>query len=191
MAVKTYKRDSKEKISENFKASEFKCTGSGCCTVTKIDASLVTILQKIRNHFGKPVHINSAYRCTKRNKQVGGSSGSYHLSGKAADIKVEGIAPAEVAKYAESIGVLGIGLYETNTDGHFVHVDTRTKKSYWYGQKQQKRTTFGGAVEGTEEEKPIEAVKQYYVQLGPISSREAAEELAKVCAGATIKEEVN
>ena len=41
----------------------------------------------------------------------------------------------EIAKYAESIGVLGIGLYETDKDGHFVHIDTRTKKSFWYGHK--------------------------------------------------------
>ena len=55
------------------------------------------------------------------------------------------MAPAEIAKYAESIGILGIGLYETNRDGHFVHIDTRTTKAFWYGQKQAKRTTFGGS----------------------------------------------
>ena len=50
----------------------------------------------------------------------------------AADIAVRGIAPAEVAKYAEFIGILGIGLYETDVDGYFVHVDTRTTKSFSY-----------------------------------------------------------
>ena len=35
----------------------------------------------------------------------------------AADIYIDGIAPAEIAKYAESIGILGIGLYETQKDG--------------------------------------------------------------------------
>ena len=145
MAIKTYKRGSTVKLSENFKVSEFLCKGSGCCTEGKIDAALVTILQKIRDHFGKPVHITSAYRCPTWNKEVGGVSGSYHLHGQAADIKVEDTAPAEVAKYAESIGVLGIGLYDTDKDGHFVHIDTRTTKSFWFGHAQQKRTTFGGA----------------------------------------------
>ena len=145
MAIKTYKRGSTAKLSENFKVSEFLCKGSGCCTEGKIDAALVTILQKIRDHFGKPVHITSAYRCPTWNKEVGGVSGSYHLHGQAADIKVEDTAPAEVAKYAESIGVLGIGLYDTDKDGHFVHLDTRTTKSFWFGHAQQKRTTFGGA----------------------------------------------
>lgn len=149
MAIKTYKRGSTAKLSTNFKVSEFLCHGSGCCTQGKVDEKLVQILQQIRDHFGKPVHISSAYRCPTWNKQVGGVSGSYHLYGQAADIKVEDTAPAEVAKYAESIGVLGIGLYETDADGHFVHVDTRTTKSYWYGQKCERRTTFGGAKETT------------------------------------------
>ena len=127
------------------------CKGSGCCTHGQIDDKLAEILQNIRDHFGKPVHISSAYRCSTWNKQVGGVSNSYHCYGQAADIKVEDTAPAEVAKYAESIGVLGIGLYETDADGHFVHVDTRTKKSFWYGQKQERRTTFGGKPTVTEE----------------------------------------
>ncbi len=145
MAIKTYNRGDNTQLSENFRVSEFLCKGAGCCASGKIDEELVQILQKIRTHFGKPVHISSAYRCETWNKQVGGVSGSYHRYGQAADIKVEDVAPAEVAKYAESIGVKGIGLYETDADGYFVHVDTRQKKSFWYGQAQQRRTTFGGA----------------------------------------------
>ena len=65
----------------------------------------------------------------------------------AADIVVKDVAPAEVAKYCESIGILGIGLYETSKDGYFVHIDTRTTKSFWYGQAQAPRTTLGGTAE--------------------------------------------
>ena len=54
------------------------------------------------------------------------------------------MAPREVAKYAESIGVLGIGLYETSADGFFTHIDTRDYKSFWYGQACAARSTFGG-----------------------------------------------
>jgi uncharacterized protein YcbK (DUF882 family) len=46
---------------------------------------------------------------------------------------VTGVKPAQVAEYAEQIGILGIGLYETDNDGHFVHIDTRDTKSFWYG----------------------------------------------------------
>lgn len=145
MSVKTYKKGSTAKLSDNFKVSEFACHGSGCCSEVLIDSDLVNLVQKIRTHFGKKVTVSSAYRCSKHNRNVGGATGSYHTKGKAADIIVDGVKPAEVAKYAESLGVKGIGLYETAKDGHFVHVDTRTTKSFWYGQGQARRTTFGGA----------------------------------------------
>jgi hypothetical protein len=110
---------------------------------------LVEYLQKIRDHFGKPITITSAYRCDSYNKRIGGATGSYHSKGMACDISVSGVTPREVAKYAESIGILGIGLYESNADGHFVHIDTRTYKSFWYGQAQSSRTTFGGGNSAT------------------------------------------
>lgn len=147
MAIQTYKKGMGTKLSKNFMVYEFRCgIGRPCsCTTTLIDDKLVEILQKIRDHFGASVTITSGHRCASYNKSVDGATGSYHTKGMAADIVVDGHKPAEVAKYAESIGVLGIGLYETDKDGHFVHVDTRTVKSFWYGQAQAKRATFGGA----------------------------------------------
>jgi peptidoglycan hydrolase-like protein with peptidoglycan-binding domain len=62
---------------------------------------------------------------------------------------VSGVSSREVAKYAESIGVKGIGLYETAADGYFTHIDTRTSKSFWYGQSEAPRTTFGGTTTTT------------------------------------------
>ena len=144
MAVKTYQKSSRELLARNFSANEFSCKGAGCCTVTLVDPMLVDALQQIRDHFGKPVYVNSGYRCDRHNKAVGGTSDSYHIKGMAADISVEDTAPGEVAKYCESIGVLGIGLYETEADGSFVHVDTRKTRSFWYGQAQEYRATFGG-----------------------------------------------
>lgn len=127
------------RLSTSFVSTEFDCRGNGCCKQTKVDEKLIGYLQKIRNHFGKSVRINSGYRCEYHNKKVGGSSNSQHIKGRAADIVVSGIRPIEVAKYAESIGMKGIGLYPS-----FVHVDTRTTKFYWCGHEQEHRTTFGG-----------------------------------------------
>ena len=146
MAVKFYNKSRWAKLSTNFVTYEFDCKGKGCCTLTQIDDKLVEYLQKIRDHFGKAVTITSAYRCPIHNKNVGGATGSYHAKGMAADIVVNDVAPDDVAKYAESIGIKGIGLYETDKDGYFVHIDTRTTKSFWYGQSQQYRSTFGGGV---------------------------------------------
>ena len=145
MATNTYKKGQKTKLSENFNSSEFDCHGSGCCSETIVNPKLVEYVQKIRDHFGKSIAVTSGYRCPVHNKRIGGATGSRHSKGDAADIVVSGVAPREVAKYAESIGIKGIGLYETNADGHFTHVDTRDVKSFWYGQNEAKRTTFGGS----------------------------------------------
>lgn len=134
-------------LSKNFTSIEFDCHGTNCCTETVIDAKLVDFLQQIRTHFGKAVTVSSAYRCEVHNSRTpNASKQSKHMYGMAADIVVSGVAPAEVAKYAESIGILGIGLYPP-ADGDFVHVDTRTTKSFWYGHAQEYRSTFGGGNE--------------------------------------------
>lgn len=145
MGYKTCKKGVAVKLSTHFNSTEFDCHGSGCCSQTLINETLVEYLEKIREHFGKSITITSAYRCPIHNRNVGGATGSRHSKGDAADIVVSGVTPREVAKYAESIGVKGIGLYETSADGHFVHIDTRTTKSFWYGQAQAYRSTFGGA----------------------------------------------
>lgn len=44
------------------------------------------VLQPLRDIYGKPIHVNSGYRCPKLNKKVGGVSTSHHLRGFAADI---------------------------------------------------------------------------------------------------------
>ena len=150
MAANTYKKGQKTKLSENFVSTEFDCHGKGCCSETTVNPKLVEYVQKIRDHFGKSITVTSGYRCATHNKNVGGATGSRHSKGDAADIVVSGVTPAEVAKYAESIGIKGIGLYETNADGHFTHIDTRDVKSFWYGQAQAKRTTFGGGSTTTE-----------------------------------------
>lgn len=139
-----FKKGDSAQISKNFQYKEFDCHGKGCCSTTIIDEKLVEYVQRIRDHFGKPVTITSPYRCEVHNRRVGGATKSYHMQGKAADIVVQGVSSREVAKYAESIGILGIGLYETSADGYFTHIDTRTTKSFWYGQNEQPRTTFGG-----------------------------------------------
>lgn len=130
MTIKSYSKakDGNKALSKNFKVKEFACT-DGTDPIF-IDSDLVTILQKIRSHFGKSVTITSAYRTPPKNKACGGTTYSQHLYGKAADIKVKGIAPKKVASYAETLlkNKGGIGIYST-----FTHIDTRTTKSRWNG----------------------------------------------------------
>lgn len=145
MGYKYFTKGQPVKVSAHFYSTEFDCHGSGCCSHTIVNEKLIEYVEQIRTHFNAPITITSPYRCPTHNSRpsVGGATGSRHTKGDAADIVVKGIAPRTVAQYAESIGILGIGLYETSKDGYFVHIDTRDYKSFWYGQAQEGRTTFG------------------------------------------------
>jgi hypothetical protein len=48
------------------------------------------VLQPVRDLYGKPIHINSGYRCVELNRAVGGAVNSQHIQGRAADISVGG-----------------------------------------------------------------------------------------------------
>ena len=127
--IKAYslKKDGDKKLSTNFRVREFACN-DGTDPVF-IDSDLVSVLQKIRTHFGKPVTITSAYRTPPHNSREGGTTYSQHLYGKAADIKISGVTPKKVADYAETLlPEGGIGIYNT-----FTHIDVRSVKSRWQG----------------------------------------------------------
>lgn len=143
MGYITFAKGTSRQLSAHFNSTEFDCHGSGCCTQTIVNEKLIEYLEQIRTHFNAPITITSPYRCPTHNARSGGAVGSRHSKGDAADIVVKGIAPRKVAQYAESIGILGVGLYETGSDGYFVHIDTRDYKSFWYGQGQRAVTTFG------------------------------------------------
>ena len=44
------------------------------------------VLDPLREWYGKPIYVNSGYRCPELNKAVGGVENSFHVSGCAADI---------------------------------------------------------------------------------------------------------
>ena len=140
MAIKQYslKKDGAAQLSPAFRVREFRCR-DGTDTIL-IDEGLVVLLQCIREHFGKPVHITSGYRTAEHNAAVGGSKSSQHLLGRAADFYVEGVPVATVAAYAETLlsGRGGIGRYPKDAKHPkrmtgWVHIDTRTNKSRWKG----------------------------------------------------------
>lgn len=122
------KNDGDKQLSTNFKVKEFACSDK--TDVIFIAPKLVTVLQKVRTYFGKPVTINSGYRTVAHNKAVKGATYSQHLYGTAADITVKGVSPKVVAAYVEKLmpKTGGIGIYDT-----FVHVDVRETKSRWNG----------------------------------------------------------
>lgn len=69
--------------------------------ITNLQVLCEKVLQPIRDHFARPVVINSGYRCSKLNKAIGSSSKSQHTKGQAADIEIPGLSNKELAEYIE------------------------------------------------------------------------------------------
>ena len=74
----------------------------------------------------------SGYRSPAHNREVGGATNSEHMQGRAADIKVAGFTPRQVADTIERLireGRMkqgGLGRYAS-----FTHYDTRGTAARW------------------------------------------------------------
>lgn len=84
--------DNKQKIvtiMKWFSENEFKCK---CCgelpedVAGNVRALVKEVLDPLREKYGKPIRVNSGYRCKHHNLEVGGAVKSQHMAGEAADI---------------------------------------------------------------------------------------------------------
>ena len=78
---------------------------------------------RIQGHSGQ-MTLLSGYRTKRTNNMLrsrgaGAASNSYHLRRRAADIRIEGVEPGQVADWAEWMQVGGVGRY-----ANFTHVDS-------------------------------------------------------------------
>ena len=58
-----------------------------------------TVLQPVRDHFGKPVVISSGYRSPELCEAIGSSSKSQHARGEAADFEIVGVDNMQLAMW--------------------------------------------------------------------------------------------
>lgn len=121
------------KLTNNFNLNEFnKHNFSLTETVLKNLQELAKNLQVLRDDVKKPIKITSGYRSPEHNAKIGGVKSSQHITGKAADLKIEGLTPKQVADTIEkliSAGKMkqgGLGIYKS-----WIHYDTRGTAARW------------------------------------------------------------
>ena len=68
-----------------------------------IKALVDEVLQPLRDAWGKPLKINSGYRCPALNRAVGGVESSQHVRGEASDVACD--TPLELARLAKSLNL--------------------------------------------------------------------------------------
>ena len=121
-------------LSKNFTQKEFN-SKDGASMPDEVLRNIQLLseqLQIIRDYTGKSITINSGYRSPGHNASIGGVSNSQHVLGKAADIVIDGMSPADtyaLIEYLNDKGVIkigGLGSYNT-----FTHVDIREKTARW------------------------------------------------------------
>lgn len=71
----------------------------GAVEIANLTTLAGKVLQPIRDHFAKGVHVNSGFRHPDVNAKVGGSKTSDHCKGQAADIEIPGVPNAELAEW--------------------------------------------------------------------------------------------
>lgn len=131
------------KISKNFTWAEFTASDTAkrlgiLNQITDWDvrdnviALVENVLQPLRDAYGKPININSGYRCAELNKKVGGVATSQHTKGQAADCGCDD--PLALARLIIELGLPfdQMGLYAS-----FVHLsykrDGRNRGQIFYG----------------------------------------------------------
>lgn len=81
------------KYTKNFDPKEFRCNCGKCCGFPSYMKKVELVnLQKIRDHYKKPITVTSGLRCRASNiASVGSIVNSKHLTGYACDIYIQGV----------------------------------------------------------------------------------------------------
>lgn len=96
-------------------AGEFACKH---CGAYGMDSGTLDRLQALRTEWGKPMHINSGYRCQKHPIEAAKPDPGGHAKGRAIDVAmVPGLRNRFIAM-AQRHGFMGIGVAKT-----YVHID--------------------------------------------------------------------
>ena len=121
------------KLTANFSLGEFNRANAPLTDAIRANITrLAKNLQVLRDEVKAPITITSGYRSPEHNARVGGAKASRHLVGDAADIKVQGMTPKQVAEVIERLITQGrmeqggLGTYST-----WVHYDCRGTRSRW------------------------------------------------------------
>ena len=95
------------------------------------------LLNQVSSHFHAPVTVVSGCRSLTHNRRIGGARESWHLRCMAADIRVQGVRPGNVFRYAASLpGRGGVGRYCRDS---FIHIDVGDRREWHWGCNGERR----------------------------------------------------
>jgi zinc D-Ala-D-Ala carboxypeptidase len=121
--------------SRYFSREELKCPCG--CERCEMDVGFLMALDILRDHWRAPLVPNSAFRCRKHNKAVGGEDESMHIYGRAVDFPIK---PNERYKFVEL--VIELGFHGIGIMANAIHLDNRLGAKtlfHYYGKEKKKK----------------------------------------------------
>ena len=109
-------------LTANFDLEEYACKCG--CGRADIKAELVNKIQEVRDILGRSIRINSGFRCSRHNGNIGASETSSHIDGWAADLQTKGSA----ARYELLTAVMQV-FDRVGIAKNFIHVDVDATKT--------------------------------------------------------------
>jgi uncharacterized protein YcbK (DUF882 family) len=119
-------------VTANFTLEEFTRGNTPTTEQLANICKLASNLQVLRDTLGAPIVITSGLRSVEQNSAAGGAPRSRHLTGEAADIRVNGVEPRELKRIIEELidrGEMqqgGLAAYANH-----VHYDNRGTRARW------------------------------------------------------------
>lgn len=93
------------------------------------------VLDPLRKLYGKPIKINSGFRCVQLNKLVGGVPNSWHQVGNAADIRISSAEEAKILfSNLQKLPSVDTVLFEHSKTAQWLHVQwdkTKTPRHHY------------------------------------------------------------
>ena len=120
--------------SEHFSRDELKCKFTGEC---KVSSAFLTKLETLRQHYGKPIRLTSAYRSpehpVEKAKWKDGKQKStgYHVLGRAVDIACWNGDGARLLQIAIQMNLFGGYGFSFTGSNRFLHLDDREDLMIW------------------------------------------------------------
>lgn len=99
----SYSEFFKSDVAEKYQVNNIPDDAQLSQVLGNIKALVSNVLDPLRAMIGRPIIITSGYRSKRVNELAGGSIFSQHMSGKAADIHVQGYTPGQMGMVYRTI----------------------------------------------------------------------------------------
>lgn len=106
----------------NFAYSELRCRCGSCdSTGREMEPLFMDLVQRLRELYGKPMPLSSAYRCHRHPSEINKASPGEHCDGLAVDVLCRGAEALALLNLALNLGFTRIGVQQKGA-GRFLHL---------------------------------------------------------------------